>query len=152
FPFPAASCPVGERSLGDNDDRAPSRIRRSDCNRLFRISANLNQSTTNPANGAKNGKSRSTGETAGLSAVGLFRAYRCRSFCFHVCLVGSNVQEERYGQFAHPCRRDHKPPATDRSPHLDIRSLLRPCPWLRRFRGVPQLRRIPVRDLSAAWN
>src|SRR5262249_33788358 len=64
----------------------------------------------------------------------------------------SNVQEERYGQFAHPCWREHKSPATGRSPHLDIRSLLRACPWLRRFRRVPQLRRIPVRDLSAAWN
>src|SRR5690242_8991372 len=67
-------------------------------------------------------------------------------------LSSSNEQEERYGQFAHRCRRDHKSTATGRSPHLNIRSLLRACPWLRRFRRVPELCRIPVRDVSAAWN
>ena len=50
---------------------------------LFRSPANLNQST----NGGKNGKSRSTGETDGLSIVGLLRAYRRRSLGFHVYLV-----------------------------------------------------------------
>src|SRR5215469_9272853 len=64
----------------------------------------------------------------------------------------NHPEEERYGQFAHPSRRDHRSLATGRSPHLDIRSLLCPCPRLRRFRRVPELRHIPVRDLPAAWN
>jgi hypothetical protein len=44
----------GKRSFGDDDGRAPNRLRRSDCNRLFGIPANLDQSTTN--NGVKNVK------------------------------------------------------------------------------------------------
>ena len=84
----------GGKSFGDDDGRAPNRICRGDCNRLSRVSANLNQLTANPANGVKNGKSRSTGETDAASTVGLFRTYPCRKFCFHVCLV------EREGQCA----------------------------------------------------
>jgi hypothetical protein len=36
---------VAERSFGDNDGRAPDRIRRGDCDSLFRVPAFLNQST-----------------------------------------------------------------------------------------------------------
>jgi hypothetical protein len=78
---------LAERPFGDDDGVAPNRIRRGGCNRLFRVLANLNQSTTNPAKRVKNGKNRLTGETHCFSIVGLFRAYRCGSFCFHVCLV-----------------------------------------------------------------
>ena len=47
----------GGKSFGDDDGRAPNRIYRGDRNRLFRVSANLNQLTAKPANGVKNGKS-----------------------------------------------------------------------------------------------
>src|SRR5260370_30019310 len=46
FPIPATSFQVAERSFGDNDGSTPSRIRRGDCNRLFRVPAILDQSTT----------------------------------------------------------------------------------------------------------
>jgi uncharacterized RDD family membrane protein YckC len=44
------------------------------------------------ADGEKDGKSRSTGEIDGFSVAQLFRAYRCRNFCFHVCLVGRDAR------------------------------------------------------------
>jgi hypothetical protein len=37
---------VAESSFGDNNGRAPDRIRRGDCDSLFRVPAFLNQSTT----------------------------------------------------------------------------------------------------------
>jgi hypothetical protein len=107
-----------ERSFGDNDGRTPDRIRRGDCNRPFRVPANLNQSTTK-ANGVKNGKSRSTGETDAFSTVGLFRAYRCRNFRFHICLVG------REGQCAADCGKHRDAAVAVAAVTLSNRAILR---------------------------
>jgi hypothetical protein len=43
----------------------------------------------------KDGKSRSTGEIDSFSTAELFRAYHCRNFCFHVCLVRANASARR---------------------------------------------------------
>ena len=48
--------PLAERPFGEDDGIAFDRIHRGDCNRLFHVPANLNQSTTNVAKGVKNGK------------------------------------------------------------------------------------------------
>jgi hypothetical protein len=37
---------MAEGPFGDDDDIAPNRIRRGYCNRLFRLTTNLDQSTT----------------------------------------------------------------------------------------------------------
>jgi hypothetical protein len=52
-PHPAASFQLAERSFGDADGCAPRRIRRGDCDSLFCVPANLNQSTTNAGKGVK---------------------------------------------------------------------------------------------------
>jgi hypothetical protein len=44
---------LAERPFGDDDGIAFDRIRRGDCDRLFHVPANLNQSTTNVAKGVK---------------------------------------------------------------------------------------------------
>ena len=45
--------PLAERPFGEDDGIAFDRIHRGDCNRLFHVPANLNQSTTNSAKEVK---------------------------------------------------------------------------------------------------
>jgi len=97
----------GGKSFGDDDGRAPHRICRGDCSRLFCVSANRNQPTAKAINGVKNGKSRSTGATGGFPTVRLYRADPCRNFCFHVCLVGRKRYCEPAGRRA-SARRSRK--------------------------------------------
>ena len=47
--YSSSIVPGGGKAFGDDDGRAPNRICRGDCNRLFRVPADLNQSTANPA-------------------------------------------------------------------------------------------------------
>ena len=86
--YSGSIAPGGGKSFGDDDGRAPHRICRGDCSRLFRVSAHRKQPIANAINGVNNGKSRSNGATDGFSTVRLYRADPCRNFCFHVCLVG----------------------------------------------------------------
>jgi hypothetical protein len=86
------------RNRSETRSRAKTETNLSFCDCLLLMLWNGPQKhgdRSSSADGVKDGKSRSTGEIDSFSTAELFRAYHCRNFCFHVCLVRANASARR---------------------------------------------------------